>query len=360
MSGGMVAVASLKGAPGVTTLALALVAGWPAARRPLLVEADPAGGDLLSWRDLDQEAGVLSWATAARQEGPSTPVRGHAQRLAEGSWVIPAPVDGGQTRAALGVLVSSGALAAHAGAGRPLVLDVGRVPVGTGNGPLPPGVDLVAVLTRPAAPDLARLAAARDTLRAGGRVEAGVVLVGDPPWPADQIAEAVGLPVWGMLPDDPRGATTVRVGHRRAARTGLARAARTLAGELARQLEARPASAGRLASRPAPRPLPAPASRPLDPAGGGAPAELGGWTPRLAGSSAGAGGRPVPLAAAPPPPVLPPSETPRALPPGASPVPPAPPTPDSLVPAGWVTADGQPPSVDGPEGGDTGGWRRPG
>ncbi len=42
----VVALASVKGSPGVTTAALAMAARWPAGRKVLLVEADPFGGDL--------------------------------------------------------------------------------------------------------------------------------------------------------------------------------------------------------------------------------------------------------------------------------------------------------------------------
>ena len=45
----IVVVASIKGAPGVTTTATALAESWPPGRRVLLVEADPFGGDLAAW-----------------------------------------------------------------------------------------------------------------------------------------------------------------------------------------------------------------------------------------------------------------------------------------------------------------------
>ena len=42
----LVALASLKSSPGTTTAALALCQVWPRARRVILIEADPAGGDI--------------------------------------------------------------------------------------------------------------------------------------------------------------------------------------------------------------------------------------------------------------------------------------------------------------------------
>jgi hypothetical protein len=43
---GVLALCSLKAAPGVTTTAVALGAVWPAERRVLVAELDPTGGIL--------------------------------------------------------------------------------------------------------------------------------------------------------------------------------------------------------------------------------------------------------------------------------------------------------------------------
>jgi len=67
----LIAIASDKGAPGVTTAALALAAVWP--RPVLLAECDPAGGDLVyrfpavGGGRLDPRRGVLSLAVVARR-----------------------------------------------------------------------------------------------------------------------------------------------------------------------------------------------------------------------------------------------------------------------------------------------------
>ena len=45
----LIALASVKSSPGVTTTALALASVWRTAPRRLLVEADPSGGDLGLW-----------------------------------------------------------------------------------------------------------------------------------------------------------------------------------------------------------------------------------------------------------------------------------------------------------------------
>jgi MinD-like ATPase involved in chromosome partitioning or flagellar assembly len=71
----VLALASAKGAPGVTTAAVALGAVWP--RRVLLVEGDPAGGDLAARFHLPPEPNLVSLGMVARR-GQLTPeeVRG--------------------------------------------------------------------------------------------------------------------------------------------------------------------------------------------------------------------------------------------------------------------------------------------
>ncbi|HEX3827268.1 MAG TPA: hypothetical protein VHV82_08355 [Sporichthyaceae bacterium] len=88
----VVALFSDKGSPGVTTLAFALVTTWP--RECVLVELDPAGGDLdLRLTDraghpvLAAEPGLLSLAAAARRA--PTSLRAHAQRTPCGALVVP-------------------------------------------------------------------------------------------------------------------------------------------------------------------------------------------------------------------------------------------------------------------------------
>lgn len=354
---GMLAVASLKGAPGVSTAALALTAGWPPAdgRRPLLIEADPSGGDLLVWRGLDPAVGLVSWTMAARTGQRAAAIE-HAQRLAEGVRVVPAPVDGAETRAALGVLARSGALHGRAGGQRPVVLDVGRLTSGAGEGALPPGVDLLAVLVEPTEAELARLTAAATAWTVPAEV--GVLLAGESAWPAEQVAAAVGLPVWGALPVDPRGAAAIATGGRGAARGRLGRAAAGLAGDLARLLArhrpARPAPTAPVLAGPAVPALP-PAA-----AGSASTAGLGGWTPDTR------------LATAVPPRQLPPAAPvpalPAILPPGEGAAPgwigPSGP-PDTVMPAGLVPAGLLLPPADDPAAGPaaddgTGGWRRSG
>jgi MinD-like ATPase involved in chromosome partitioning or flagellar assembly len=88
----LIAIASDKGAPGVTTAALALAAVWP--RPVLLAECDPAGGDLVyrfpaaDGGHLDPRRGVLSLAVVARRGMQPQQVWEHAQKLHGGLDVL--------------------------------------------------------------------------------------------------------------------------------------------------------------------------------------------------------------------------------------------------------------------------------
>jgi MinD-like ATPase involved in chromosome partitioning or flagellar assembly len=88
----LIAIASDKGAPGVTTAALALAAVWP--RPVLLAECDPAGGDLVyrfpavGGGHLDPRRGVLSLAVVARRGIQPHQVWEHVQKLHGGLDVL--------------------------------------------------------------------------------------------------------------------------------------------------------------------------------------------------------------------------------------------------------------------------------
>jgi len=84
----VVALASVKGSPGVTTAALAMAARWPAGRKVLLVEADPFGGDLAPRYGATVTGGLASLFAAARRALRSEAVWDHAHLLPGGLPVL--------------------------------------------------------------------------------------------------------------------------------------------------------------------------------------------------------------------------------------------------------------------------------
>ena len=89
----MVAFGSVRSC-GVTTLALSLAATWPAERRVLLVEADPAGGTLAAGSGWAAEPNLVSLAAAARRGGDPSLVWDHCQQLPGEVAVLAGPSAG--------------------------------------------------------------------------------------------------------------------------------------------------------------------------------------------------------------------------------------------------------------------------
>lgn len=92
---GLIALASAKGAPGVTTATLAMGALWP---RPVLVaECDPSGADVPLRMEgeqgevLDPDRGLLSLAAAGRKGLRTELVLAHTQRVTGGLDVLVGP-----------------------------------------------------------------------------------------------------------------------------------------------------------------------------------------------------------------------------------------------------------------------------
>ncbi|MEV6603501.1 chromosome partitioning protein [Kutzneria sp. NPDC051319] len=206
----LVTVVSVKGAPGVTTFAVALAARWPAPYRPVLVEADPSGGDLAARFSLESAPGLLTLAAAARRSGDPALVWQHAQAMPGGMPVLAAPPDADRARGALSALTAdptAGAGVVRAAANMPdtvLIVDCGRVDVGSPAMPIVRASDAMILLTGGHGDDLAHLAR---RLPAIGRWSARPVLllVGDGYSPAE-VARELGVAPMGRVPDDPQGA----------------------------------------------------------------------------------------------------------------------------------------------------------
>jgi MinD-like ATPase involved in chromosome partitioning or flagellar assembly len=201
----LVALLSAKGSPGVTTAALCLAAqAGPAA---LVVEVDPAGGDLECWatprRGLHQEAGLVGLATGVGPRVSDAELRGYAVEVVPGVAAITAPTSWSAMSAVLArcgdrlgsVLALGGGL---------VFADLGRWLPSAPLGGLLWAADAVLVVCRPT---LESIEHARGLVAPGGPVDGapgavGVVVVGGPYGPAE-IADALRVPVVGLLPWDP-------------------------------------------------------------------------------------------------------------------------------------------------------------
>ena len=139
-----------KGAPGVTTAAVALSVMWPSER--VLLEADPSGGDLsLRLRtqrgdNLSLDRSVTSLAADAREELPPGALARYAQQTSLGFPVLLAPMsaEGFEPMARLWPQMAA---AAHAWSGT-VIADLGRLQLRHASSPVAAASTTVLLLTR--------------------------------------------------------------------------------------------------------------------------------------------------------------------------------------------------------------------
>jgi hypothetical protein len=230
----------------VTTTALALASLWP--RELVLIEADPAGGDLAPRLGLPEEPGLVGLAASLRRDPRGAPLGGppldpYVQHSSGGIRLVTAPAGSGQASAAVRLL--SG-LAAVLHSEEDLIVDRGRLvgasPVGTPStgSSLGDTAEIPVWVCRPRLADLAHLAAVVER-RGEGAQGSTVVLAGDGPYPAAEVAAALDVTVLGHLPADPAGAAALWAGGGRTwVHSALGRATRELAAILAELVASEP------------------------------------------------------------------------------------------------------------------------
>jgi len=227
-----IGLVSPKHAPGTTTaaVALALAAGDGA----LVVEADAAGGDIAARAGLPLEPGLLTMAAAGRHGGSAASLR--PQCLPSGVDAVVAPTSPDQAAAALGAIADRLVSATRH---RDVVcVDCGRWSPVTAVPVVLAACDVIVVVTDPTVAGIEHVRCRLDAISAIGP-PVTVLLVGDRPYGAGEVEDAVGVPVAGALVVDPRGAASVYAGPPRlAGKSQLCRSARPVIDRLA-QLAAR-------------------------------------------------------------------------------------------------------------------------
>jgi hypothetical protein len=234
----VVALGSLRSC-GVTTAALALANSWPADRRVLLVEVDPAGGTLAATLSLPPEPGLISLAAATRRplESITEPrlVLGHTQRLGENASVLIAPPSAEQSRQTCALLEPL--LARLDTLDVDVLLDCGRLERAAPTTELFAAASIPLLLTRAQLGDLHTAASSLE--RMVGHERVALVVVGDAAYPEDEVAGALGREVLGSLPLDPIGISKLGGAERlkgRFTRSPLLRSASSLASLLVKRL----------------------------------------------------------------------------------------------------------------------------
>jgi len=230
----LIALTSVKGSPGVTTFTVALAANWPAAARRVVVECDPAGGDLAQRFGLPPSPGLLSMAAAARGQLVPEAVWNHIQPLVGEVHVMPGPSGSHQARAALSGVTTSGSPLYGAGQlpGVAMFVDCGRMDPGSPAEPVIRNANVLLLVSGTHSDELAHLAVRLHEL---GRAAARpcLVLAGQGHSTAE-VERELGIPVMARIPHDPAAAAAL-TGHAVAGRRekgGLVRAAGAVARSL--------------------------------------------------------------------------------------------------------------------------------
>lgn len=230
----LIAVASVKGSPGATSLAVGLAVCWPTPGA-VLVEADPAGGDLAFRFGRRREPGLAELATDTRMGSRVPDVGAYTQRLPLGVDVVFAPPDQ-KTSTDLGdpgagdvygesvqvvrlVARNCVPLFRRAATDRLVVIDVGRLGWDSPALPLAAAADVLLLVSGCGRDAVDAVRVRRDRLLGLTASTASVrlALSGKPSGSPLQIADAAGLPLSGALPDD-RRAAAILAGRRRPGR----------------------------------------------------------------------------------------------------------------------------------------------
>lgn len=242
----VLAFGSAKSSPGVTTSVLALAARWPSSREPLVVEADPSGGDLVSrLTSLDGQTGGLRDTPSTVQLAASSRSGLSDRALLEHLQRLPGP---GEVRVLVGPsspFAASTAIAALAAArigdlltrlsAMDVLLDVGRVDAASPTVPILRELGAVVLVARPTLGSVLHTRELVTSLRGVG-VRSSLLIVGERPYSPAEVVDAIGaVALVGVLPDDPVGARALSGDAKNSkvlGRTRLVRAAGDVAGRL--------------------------------------------------------------------------------------------------------------------------------
>ncbi len=225
----VLAIGSLHGSPGATTVSVGLAG---CLRDAVVVEADCDGGVLAARFGLPREPGVVT--LAADRDGSHGRLARHVQQAPVGVPVVIGPESSDHAswlwRSAGPQLADS--LRRHDGL---VIVDVGRV------SPTAPTLDLFGenmtlIVTRPRPDELAILAARVAALAADHRPS--VVLVGERPYASADVTAELGCDVLGVVADDHRAVAALWTGgsRRLLARSPFSRSIRSLADVIAGRL----------------------------------------------------------------------------------------------------------------------------
>ena len=230
----VLAVSSVKHSPGATTLALALTTAWSSvevSEHPpvILVEADPAGGDLGARLGVGLDPGLVALAASARHAGSDLDVLASTQPLPCGGATVLGPTNPQQAEAALSAIGGPRLCESLRRLGDGVV-DCGRWDLGSRATDVMRAADLTLVVIRPDVAGVEHLLERLESLQAVVGQRLAIALLGERPYGVDSIREATGVPMVVTFAVDRDGVEAISGGStaRSVRRSRLVRSARSI------------------------------------------------------------------------------------------------------------------------------------
>jgi hypothetical protein len=206
----LITVGSVRGGPGATTLAVALAAVWARrGRASFLVEADPDGGVLAARFGLGHRPSLTELGVRARTSISPDDLWAAAQALPAPGADHPVPAivahpSADQCQAALRTVGSRLGALLDSLPEHDVIADVGRLRPGSPALALVEESSLVLVVLRSRLEEIDAVAQRITALNERGAVR--LVLIGDRPYPAVEVASVLGVGVLGVIAGDGRSA----------------------------------------------------------------------------------------------------------------------------------------------------------
>mgnify|MGYP000907690779 CR=1 FL=1 len=188
-------IVSAKGSPGATTAALAIAA----VTGGVMVELDPAGGEVECWAGPCGEPGLIRVAAGLRHAAdPHGLIDDCSREVRPGVRAVLAPVGGEQASSTLVAIGDrlGGALAVQSGW---VVLDGGRWSRTQPSAGRLAGCDLIAVAVSPTLAGVAHAAPLVRSLRERSDVPVAALVIGERGYPTAELADALDVPLQGVF-----------------------------------------------------------------------------------------------------------------------------------------------------------------
>jgi Flp pilus assembly CpaE family ATPase len=197
-----------KGSPGVTTSATALAAVATTSGRSILAELDPSGGSISVLTGQPSVVGLVDAATLLRRVTSAAAIDENATMLPHGVATLLAPNSGPVAESVIASIAERWVPALRAAA-LDVIVDAGRWEPSQTTARRILGADLMVVVVRPTVASVESTRHLVDRIREVAKRPAAALVVGGKPYPPEEVAAHLDMPLAGAIAWDPRGATNL-------------------------------------------------------------------------------------------------------------------------------------------------------